>query len=1631
MEGENIFKMIAGFVREHRRTKIGRAVTDALACVVVFATVYALILPAITETADTVCGKEEHTHTEECYASAYDLDKIELSCMEGLHQHTDECYDKDGDLICGYADYYIHTHDESCYDEDGVLICPLKEHTGKTHIHDKDCYDEDGNLTCGKFQVEAHQHTSDCYDEDNLADAVSGTTLICDKEEHTHGDACYADSSDDADAQGSTAVADAEDGIEEEVTEEDSSLNVSSGSARSSIKTNAGNTVHDSNTFRNHSTITYTNATYDGTEFTAQLTVTFTDLETDYIKRQNYTINYYLPDGVSPPADYDGSELSGYDSAGNLGFTYYYKQDSNGNWYVEINFVQSYIDSAGSTVSGNFSFTATIDSTSWDDNKGLVIKYKDQTVLTIPASEITWEQGTSVYHDLSVTKSASSYDAATNSITYTVTVTSDKGTEGNVSLSDVLTLPSGLTVESVTLDSITYKTGVDQYGNYTSSTDETSTYSSSFNYNSSDYTTSLTLGTMAAGSSYVIKYTVTFDEISAGNYSEKVGNKVTASSDDSVTGTIEDTAEKSVTVTYKILEKSATRNETTGDITWKIVVNESGADISGTTLTDVMMTGLTDNDVTVTTSGTYGTDYVFTYDQEGKITGIKFLPEDGSSANTYTYTITYTTTNPLTWGEGQTNITNTAHLKGDDIDTSAEKTAYEGVSGSLTKTESADATYTDTDKDGVNDQATLTWSASAIIPAGGISAGTELTDYLSGASNYTTVNDQWYTYSQIISDFSSIAYNLAITDMDGVNTLVSLSGGADSTADYTLSFYDQTANGTWVTYYDLVANKSTYESHVFTAWKITFNKDVSLTAAGKFSLTYTSTADVSGVTNKKEYTNAINVANITATAKHVEAVDVLKMDAKENAEDSTTTSTDGTVAWKVRISADSIAGESSITVTDTLPAGVTLSAIYLSENISTNYLMTYDESAGTLSKTYWTGSDNLYVTGTVTTDQTTGQQVITLTIPSSVYSYMADSSGFIWIYYQCKLSDDLIASGTVSGTTVTISGLTNSVTVKGESGTEIGTDTQTQTVEYTQQVEEVDVLSKSSSWDNTNHYMDYSIVINPEAKDLLTGGDELSLEDVLTVQYNLSQNWGLTASLIQSSVKFYEAVYNDAKKEYEKGNEISIAWTYDYESTDSYGTVTYKHTISATIPDETAIIMEYTYYLTNMKDGDNSFNSGDIQNTVTLTGDSEQKDTENGSGTYSDTGYSASITGGDNYYRVYKVDSGNYATTLDGAVFTLYRYDSSATEWVSTGLTYTTSNGVLIVTKDSVESASQYYANTAYKLVETTAPDGYVADSSLKLWFYWSDSTVSTTSYPDDFTSSAMDLSLSAESVYAPNEPTPTTEVSVEKKWLDTDGTTEKTTELPSSIIVDLYRYGVVSTNTGAGTTDTYDVYVGNGTYTLVESVPVGEEVTIEVSGSSVTWYSAGCGGAYQDVLGYDWSLSAKSFTVTVPSTNTSDIYIAYGTISSDDIITISYASKNTGGGTGNTGNTTYTESDLSSLGGTLYQSGIEITDADSWTKTITDLPAQGDDGNGNTIYYYYYFVERSVAGYTTAYSSGEGVTDGTITITNTSTGESYELPAAGGPGTIWYMMSGLLLMLVAAVALYINHRRERTSIRK
>ena len=147
------------YTKTHQRKKRWYRVVTGLACVVVFCTVYALILPAITMEKGA-CEIPEHTHSEACYTQVTSATRTEPVCTIeslNLHQHDDTCYDSEGNLTCGYADFVVHQHDSACYDENGNLWCPLPEI--ETHEHTRSCYDDDGNLNLRQnpgFGASAH-----------------------------------------------------------------------------------------------------------------------------------------------------------------------------------------------------------------------------------------------------------------------------------------------------------------------------------------------------------------------------------------------------------------------------------------------------------------------------------------------------------------------------------------------------------------------------------------------------------------------------------------------------------------------------------------------------------------------------------------------------------------------------------------------------------------------------------------------------------------------------------------------------------------------------------------------------------------------------------------------------------------------------------------------------------------------------------------------------------------------------------------------------------------------------------------------------------------------------------------------------------------------------------------------------------------------------------------------------------------------------------------------------------------------------------------------------------------------------------------------------------------------------------
>ena len=182
---KKLIAKIREILRNRRVRKLWTRIVSSIACLVVFVTTYALVLPAITMESQASCGIEAHQHDDSCYEERLTCNILEA---DG-HTHTEDCYLTKQKLICDRSE---HEHNSDCYDENGNLTCSLEEHQ-----HGRECFEENRELVCGLEEAEGHHHDSSCYEK----------VLTCGKEAHTHSQACYREDAASAMATEGAAVA--------------------------------------------------------------------------------------------------------------------------------------------------------------------------------------------------------------------------------------------------------------------------------------------------------------------------------------------------------------------------------------------------------------------------------------------------------------------------------------------------------------------------------------------------------------------------------------------------------------------------------------------------------------------------------------------------------------------------------------------------------------------------------------------------------------------------------------------------------------------------------------------------------------------------------------------------------------------------------------------------------------------------------------------------------------------------------------------------------------------------------------------------------------------------------------------------------------------------------------------------------------------------------------------------------------------------------------------------------------------------------------------------------------------------------------------------------------------------------
>jgi len=215
---QSIQNQLTAFREKGRRFKRWKKIVTALACVVVFCTVYALILPAITLESDSYCGKEEHEHSEECYKEVVVSTEKRLICSKEEvepHTHTDACYEirevevqveeivevpveeeeAEDETSETSEEEQLATVDEISEEEQSAAVSESSEASEtrtvepKTKTVIKTEIQEEKVLVCETEETEGHAHADECYEE---VEVPGEKVLDCEMEEHKHSKICYS-----------------------------------------------------------------------------------------------------------------------------------------------------------------------------------------------------------------------------------------------------------------------------------------------------------------------------------------------------------------------------------------------------------------------------------------------------------------------------------------------------------------------------------------------------------------------------------------------------------------------------------------------------------------------------------------------------------------------------------------------------------------------------------------------------------------------------------------------------------------------------------------------------------------------------------------------------------------------------------------------------------------------------------------------------------------------------------------------------------------------------------------------------------------------------------------------------------------------------------------------------------------------------------------------------------------------------------------------------------------------------------------------------------------------------------------------------------------------------------------------
>lgn len=1091
-----------------------------------------------------------------------------------------------------------------------------------------------------------------------------------------------------------------------------------------------------------------------------QLNYSFNENE---ITADNRVATYKLPNGITLlDSVSDSGNITWRDSTGKdvVVGTYNIVGDT-----VTFTYNETFAD--GKAFDGDFEFKASASSDSSMENQKINFGGTTGSV-TIKKEDLISDLSLSknVQKDASG-KELIKYDstAKTLDIAYEVVAKTTNGTGDTVNLTDFFdtvnsSLPSNATYRQDTIKLI--KIAAD-------GTEKDVT---------TDYQSKLTVGTelkydalpeLKAGEQYVLRYHATIPVND--DYTYKAINKVKAEFDgkDSSTST-------EVKNTEPRLTKSGNYDASSRIITWTVKINNPyGEDLRGKTFKDFLpaelevvgevkiQRGYYSDDIKPVSAADFKKDnYTYTFP-----TDLAHGPETESF-----YTIEIKTKVPDNTTVGTT-YTNTADFDGS------------GASGDVTVTDRS--SYLNKSLSKAEDLETgkkkLTWKTSVSIPTGWNEI--TLTDTIHDAEvNGTEQDDTHYAVLSELKD--EIKNNLHLTLFNSTET-VTMANASEHDVTFTVTYYDEnnavvTNDDAHVTKFSITAKLADGKTLDATSMVLSsYHTVADISNAGiEEPWLFVNTAASGDKTSDASYTYkkpkeakleklVYNENNFDAAGSKISELDYQKNNGKIYYELTIPTS----LTCKDELTKD------ALEITDTLPAGVTFDISDVKVGVRTynddgsvphsSWLdnQIYSSIGGTPNYKIST-SENFNVSkthiGATDTDRT-----IKFTITSG-YNISSKPSIF-YIRYSVSVAEDASWDDLRTQNTYRNSAEWNGD--KAETETTVKRSYEKLYKTGTIVDEGTDATGNKLATKKIN----YSVVINPTGDKLLTTSNTtLTLTDTLSFEPSDKTS----ADLDLSSIHLYGVTLDTTTGNLvaDHTNEIGHdRFTAIYDSP--------NHTMTVTVPDELACVLEYTYQISYP-----SSTEVTVKNHANLTGLVEK---------WVDThvvNYDSSATVRFSKFDLNKVDSNDYLVTLPGATFELAKWNKTAKTFDVVHTLKTNASGQInfglldsSATAETTDTSSaQLLCSTLYRIVETDAPTGYALSKS-PIYLLWG--AFSNTKRADAFNAATGESYIHDASeydkwldcnnvtylargdisaVYVPNT---ANSITVAKHWLDTDGTTE------------------------------------------------------------------------------------------------------------------------------------------------------------------------------------------------------------------------------------------------------------------